>query len=87
MNAVDFIALARGEGIAFGSVCYLAKKIFAKYVGLQRLPVCLTIFGHNFQAIALKYFVYVGVWPRTAMQKFGEDPDPDIEICKAILHY
>ena len=28
------ITFVEGEGIAFGCICYLAKKDFAKYVGL-----------------------------------------------------
>ena len=43
------------------------------------------IFGHIFQAIVLKFFVYVVDWPRTATLLFGEglNSDPDLRIFKS----
>ena len=53
------------------------------------LSVCHTIFGHRFQRIVLKNFVYVSDWPRTASLNFGEGPnlDPDLRIFKVILDH
>ena len=76
------------------SICYLAKKCFCQvcwsveFVCLSVcLSVCHTIFGHSFQAIVLKFFVYVCDRQRTGTLNFGEYPNPDLKFFEVILHH